>query len=65
MKDIELTCANPKCPEPQFVWSVGEQRFMEKLLQSGKIDEIIAPRRCPDCRKARKEYLESKKNNQN
>lgn len=55
MQDLELNCANPKCPNGgTFQWSVGEQRFMERLKETGKVTEIAQPKRCPDCRKERR-----------
>lgn len=55
MSDQNLVCVNPKCEYPNFVWTEGEQKFMQRLLEEGKIDTIIPPRRCPECRKKRKE----------
>lgn len=53
--DKELQCVG--CPSP-FTWTAGEQRFLAKLLEAGKIKSITPPKRCPDCRainKAKKE----------
>jgi hypothetical protein len=63
MQDKELVCVNPKCGDT-FVWTAGEQNFMQNLLEQGKIDVVVEPKRCPDCRRAKKERFE-KKNNRN
>lgn len=44
--DITITCA---CGE-QFVWTAGEQEFMNDLLEKGKIQEVKQPKRCKECR---------------
>jgi len=55
-KDIELTCTF--CYEP-FIWKVGEQKFIQHLLEEGKIKEIIPPKRCVPCRMKKREYYRS------
>lgn len=49
-QDIQIRCA---CGE-EFVWTVGEQRFMQSLLSDGKITELRSPKRCKDCRAKKK-----------
>ena len=56
MSDITLVCVNPKCDNPNFLWTDGEQKFMQRLLEEGKIDTIVEPRRCANCRKKRKDH---------
>lgn len=50
-EDKELTCC--ECTDG-FVWTEGEQSFMQDLYDSGKIQEIIPPKRCIKCRQKRK-----------
>ena len=62
MNDIQITCG---CGA-EFTWTKGEQEFMEKLREEGKLDEkdqetgvvtpgqVNQPKRCPDCRASRK-----------
>lgn len=52
-QDIELTCL---CGMP-FIWTSGEQKFINDLLESGKIPSVQTPKRCLECRKKRKEEL--------
>jgi hypothetical protein len=60
-EDINLVCL---CGKP-FVWTAGEQKFINELKEAGKLDEempdgsvkageVKPPRRCLDCRKANK-----------
>ncbi len=37
-----------------FVFSEGEQKYFEKLVEEGKITEYSEPKRCPNCRQTRK-----------
>lgn len=55
MQDIHLVCV--KCDTP-FDWTVGEQRFMEKLVEDHKIDRVTQPKLCPECRAERKKRKE-------
>lgn len=56
-QDIEIECS---CGE-LFVWSVGEQNFLQSLVDGGKKNNdgtpvtFIQPKRCISCRKMRKE----------
>lgn len=50
-KDIELKCSCGK----EFIWSIGEQEFINNLLESGKISSIESPKRCLSCRNKRKQ----------
>ncbi|KKT20036.1 MAG: hypothetical protein UW07_C0019G0008 [Candidatus Nomurabacteria bacterium GW2011_GWF2_43_8] len=54
--DIELVCL---CGEP-FVWSAGEQTFINDLYEKGKIPSVQQPKRCVPCRKKKKEQRERK-----
>lgn len=37
-----------------FVFTEEEQKFFQKLVDSGKIQNFIAPKRCRSCRQAKK-----------
>jgi len=37
-----------------FVFTEAEQKFFEKLVQDGKIPSFVAPKRCKNCRQAKK-----------
>ena len=50
-KDIEIICL---CGE-SFIWSSGEQSFMNQLKEDGKISFVQTPKRCQPCRKKHKE----------
>lgn len=34
----------------EFIWTAGEQEFLDDLKNQGKIPNVITPKRCPDCR---------------
>jgi DNA replicative helicase MCM subunit Mcm2 (Cdc46/Mcm family) len=51
-KDIEIVCSDCKT---EFVWTVGEQEFYEN-------HNFLEPKRCKQCRKARK-AINNQKNN--
>lgn len=55
-QDIEITC---DCGE-QFWWTAGEQKFMNRLREEGKVEEVARPRRCPRCREEKKRRFENK-----
>lgn len=55
-QDKELVCVKENCQTP-FVWTGGEQKFMQKLVENGKIDRVIEPKLCPSCRAKRKERI--------
>ncbi len=55
--DKELICVG--CRE-DFTWTSGEQEFMSGLLEDGKINQIITPRRCKPCREKSKQERESR-----
>lgn len=65
-EDKELICT---CGDP-FIWTKGEQHFLNDLLEKGKLDEtkdgivipgkIIPPKRCKNCRMKRKLEREQK-----
>lgn len=54
-QDIEKTCV--QCSSP-FTWTAGEQRFMNRLHEEGKIQSVSEPKRCPDCRAKKKERFD-------
>ena len=45
-QDKEIQC---ECGE-YFVWTKGEQKFMNRLLQQGKVKKVTEPKRCKECR---------------
>lgn len=49
--DKELMCL---CGET-FVWSIGEQEFLNDLKNNGKIAEVVPPKRCFSCRQKKKQ----------
>ncbi len=51
--DINYVCM---CGDP-FVWTAGEQRFMNELASKGKISSVIPPKRCIPCRNKKKERM--------
>lgn len=51
--DISYVCRNPDCQAPA-VWEVGEQKFMLKLQEEGKVQDIKMPSLCKECRAERK-----------
>ena len=59
-QDIEITCL---CGQP-FIWTAGEQSFLNDLVLDGKIPSVQQPKRCIPCRKRKKEERESKLRNQ-
>lgn len=56
-QDIDKVCIEENCKAP-FVWTAGEQSFMQQLHDEGKIKEINPPKRCSDCRAAKKKKFE-------
>lgn len=51
-----------------FIWTAGEQVFMDNLLQKGMLDrenpdgtkspgEVVEPKRCKDCRMKKKQQM--------
>ena len=48
--DINLVCG---CGA-EFIWTAGEQKFMQDLLDKGKIDMVRTPKRCQKCRAKKK-----------
>lgn len=57
--DLEIVCV--VCSKI-FVYTAGERAFMEGLLKTGQIKEIVVPKRCKDCRTplAKKKELKNK-----
>lgn len=54
MQDLHeriFTCID--CSE-NFAWTVGEQQYLNDLLEKGYIKTVFEPQRCKRCRKARK-----------
>lgn len=56
-QDIEKTCVQCK---RQFVWTTGEQHFINRLHEEDKIQSVTEPKRCPDCRKQKRERFENR-----
>ena len=54
-----ITCSQCK---KQFIWTVGEQKFIHKLYEDGKIEGVVEPKRCPECRQKKKERYDSYNN---
>ena len=50
-QDIEIICI---CGA-SFIWTIGEQKFLNDLLEKGKIGMVIEPKRCIPCRRKKKE----------
>lgn len=60
-QDKVLDCVERNCPNGgQFIFQAGEQFFLHRLLEEGKLKEVILPRRCADCRKKFKARRENK-----
>lgn len=56
--DKDLVCIGGKYNDgcrQGFVFTVGEQEFLEGLYRDGKVSEMSQPKYCPDCRARRKE----------
>ena len=51
-QDKELVCA--LCNE-RFIFTSGEQSFLNDLKDKGKISFVVQPKRCPACRQKRRE----------
>ena len=58
-EDKEIVCA--LC-DTNFMWTSGEQSFLNDLKDEGKIQFVVLPKRCPDCRRKKKEEEENNKN---
>lgn len=61
-EDIEIKCN--KCGV-RFVWTKGEQYFLNRLQEEGKIDAdvvIVPARKCPKCREEKKLRLQKLNN---
>lgn len=44
----------------KFVWTVGEQKFMDGLLKNEKIQRVTPPKRCIPCRQDKREFFKNK-----
>lgn len=60
-EDISLICKDCHCA---FLFTKGEQQFFEDLQKKGKINSVVAPKRCSDCRVKYKAYKDSFKGNE-
>lgn len=56
-EDIKKVCVQCK---NDFDWTAGEQFFINRLKEEEKIPSVIEPKRCPDCRKKKKERFEKR-----
>ena len=54
-QEIEIRC---ECGET-FIWTAGEQSFMAKLHEEGKVDKVNRPKRCPECRAKKKQRFDN------
>lgn len=52
--EVELNCMG--CGV-MFVWTPGEQKFLQSLVEDGKIPSAQTPKRCVNCRRVKKEQL--------
>ena len=50
-QDLEIICSEPGCGK-SFLFTVSEQKYF-------KDRNLYQPKRCPDCRKARKQRVQS------
>jgi hypothetical protein len=57
-QDIQITCVCGK----EFDWTAGEQKFMNRLYEEGKVQSVVQPKRCPDCRIEKKKRFEAREN---
>jgi len=63
-KDILITCICGK----SFVWTAGEQRFLQNLIDDGKTNRdgspisFTRPKRCLECRLKKKEEYRRREN---
>lgn len=58
----ELVCLDKQHPaseDKKFVWTVGEQKFLQRLYDDGKVDALNQPKRCNGCRRMKKARYES------
>lgn len=53
-QDEALVCQENNCGK-EFIWTSGEKKFMDGLLEDGKIKEITPPKRCESCRAKKRE----------
>ena len=60
-QDISLVCT---CGQ-SFVWTEGEQHFMNRLVEEGRVDKVNQPKRCPDCRAKKKAQMNNGGGQQN
>lgn len=54
MEDIELVCTEKGCGR-NFIYTKGEQNFMNGLMEDGRIKAVTAPKRCEECRNKKRE----------
>lgn len=50
--DKTIKCTNCKV---EFIFTDGEQKYLQNLVNEGKIQEFNLPKRCVKCRKIHKE----------
>lgn len=56
IQDIEHVCI--ECNN-YYLWTAGEQKFLNKLVEDKKIEKATPPKRCPACRLAKRQARES------
>lgn len=70
-QEVEIQCMNANNPkygdcEGMFVWSKGEQKFLQRLVDEGKTNSdgsqvtFTQPRRCKSCRLAKRREREAR-----
>lgn len=70
-QEIEVQCMNANNPkyedcEGDFIWSKGEQKFLQRLVDEGKINHdgspvtFTQPRRCKSCRLKKRQEREAR-----
>lgn len=48
----------------EFIWTRGEQAFLNDLATQGKINAVQQPKRCPPCRQEHKAQRERRQNSE-
>jgi len=54
--DKKITCKD--CGK-DFIFTESEQKFLQKLVEEGKMTEYNEPKRCKNCRQAKKNQKRS------
>ncbi len=51
-EDKTITCKDCRS---RFTWTAGERKFMQELLDNGKIPSLSEPVRCRPCKQLKRE----------